>query len=734
MIRGGASGGPLARWRRVRGRRVTTPTVLQMEAVECGAACLAMVLAHFGRWVPLEELRVACGVSRDGSNALNIVRAAREHGLEAHGMKLDAEAADDLPLPAILFWEFNHFVVLEGRRGNLLCLNDPALGRRTVSREAFSAGFTGVAIGLSPGPAFRPQGRRPSLLAALARRLAGSRAAFGYIALATLLLVLPGIAIPAISQIYIDAFLVQDQQSWVRPLLVAFAAAGLASLALTALQQRVLVRLQTRLAVVMTGRMLWHLLFLPVGYFTQRYAGDLAMRLQSNARLARTLAADLAVNLVGLVTLAIYGGAMAAYSPSLAAVAVGLSLISLVLMRFVWVRLENATQLLTQTAARQNAVAMSGLAAIETIKAEGAEGDLFSRWAGHQARFVTLSQQVGRDTRLLGAMPGFLATLSGVAVLGLGALQVMEGQISVGDLVAFQALAACFSAPLGRLVSLGATLQTARADLVRIDDVMRTPAALPDTAAAPPPSAALPRSRLSGRVEIAGLTFGYSRLAAPLITDFSLRLEPGARVAVVGASGSGKSTLIRLVAGLYRPWAGEIRLDGLPPEAIDRAVLTHSVAVVDQEIALFADSVRNNVTLWDPSLDDRAVEAALSDAGLLPAVLQREGGLDAPVSEGGRNLSGGERQRLEIARALVRDPSLLLLDEATSALDPVTEVAIDRAIRRRGCACLIVAHRLSTIRDCDEIVVLERGRVVQRGTHDSLKSVEGPYARLIATE
>lgn len=708
-------------------RHVKTPTILQMEAVECGAACLAMVLAHFGRWVPLEELRIRCGVSRDGSNALNVLKAARSYGLEAQGMKVEMDGLSTLPMPLILFWEFNHFVVLEGMDGRGARINDPALGRRTVSLEDFSGSFTGVALRLAPGPDFQRGGRRPALLPALRRRLEGSHGAFAYITVATLLLVLPGIVIPAISKIYIDKFLVDGQDTWVRPLIAGFAFAALLSLLLTFLQQHFLLRLQVKLAVAMTGRMLWHLLHLPVDYFAQRFAGDLSNRLQSNGRVARTLSADLAINLVGIVTLILYGAIMLAYSAPLAAVVIGAAAINLALMRLVWLRLDNATQLLAQSAARQNSVAMSGLAAIETIKAEGAEDDLFSRWAAHQGRFVSLSQEIGRDTRLLGVVPGFLTALANVAVLGFGTTQVMEGQLSIGDLVAFQALAASFSGPIARLVGLGSTLQTARADIQRIDDVLNYPA--PHHARTEDAG-----RRLSGRLQLKDVTFGYSRLAPPLIEGLSLTVEPGARVAVIGASGSGKSTLVKLAAGLYQPWAGEILLDGQPLAQIAPATLTRSVAAVDQDITLFADTLRNNITLWDPVIEDSAVEAALDDACLRDLVHQREAGIRSQVAEGGRNLSGGERQRLEIARALVRGPSLLLLDEATAALDPVTEQMIDTAIRRRGCACLIVAHRLSTIRDCDEIIVLDQGRIVERGTHDSLRDAGGLYARLIATE
>lgn len=710
-------------------RRGRTPTILQMAAVECGAACLAMVLAHYGRWVPMEELRLACGVSRNGSNARRLVEAARQYGLEAKGFKAGLDSVRTLSLPAILFWEFNHFVVLEacGRKG--VVLNDPALGRRHVPWSEVDAAFTGVAITLAPGPDFKTGGAHPSVLGELRAFSRGSEAPFAFIVLVTLLLVVPGIIIPALGKIYVDAFLVAGQGEWVRPLLTAYALAGAVSLLLTWLQQHYLMRFSTKVGVVLTSKVLWHLLHLPMDFFTQRFAGDISGRLGSAGRVASVVAGPLAISLVGLIALVLYGVMMFAYSLPLAAIVVGTALANLAMARLVWVRLENARHLLAKNAAEQSSAILSGLSAIETVKAAGLEDDLFSRWGALQAQFVSLNQSIGRQTQLLGLAPGLLGSLSGVAVLGLGAVLILEGKITVGDLFAFQALAASFNGPVAGIVGLGSTLQSTQVDLSRINDVLNYPVDRPADA-----DEGVPPRRLAGRVVLRDVTFGYSRLSPPLLENFSLVIEPGTRVAIVGASGSGKSTIARLVTGLHAPWSGEILLDDRPIRAIDRASLAASMGVVSQDFTVFGGTVRDNIALWDSTVPDSALVRAIRDSCLSEISLVRDLGLDAQLLEAGQNMSGGERQRLEIARALARDPSILVLDEATSALDPVTEQRIDLNLRRRGCTCLIIAQRLSTIRDCDEIIVMEQGRAVQRGTHEDLIRRDGPYARLLSAQ
>jgi NHLM bacteriocin system ABC transporter peptidase/ATP-binding protein len=715
--------------------RVRTPTILQMEAVECGAAALAIVLAHYGRWVPLEELRVACGVSRDGSKASNMVKAARTYGLEAKGFKREPQALRAARPPMILHWNFNHFVVLEGIRKGRVHLNDPATGPRVVTEEELDQAFTGVVLTFSPGPDFVRRGDPPSLVPALKSRLAGTKAALGFVLLAGLALVLPGMVVPVFSKVFLDSVLLGGHREWLPPLLLAMGVAALLLGALTWLQQSYLLRLETRLAVGGSSRFLWHVLRLPSEFFSQRFAGDISSRVAINDRVAQLLSRDLATNGLGAVMIVFFAVLLFQYDVVLTLVGIGVVSLNVAALQYISRRRVDGNRRLVQDQGKLLGTAIGGLQTIETLKATGGESDLFSRWAGYQAKVVNGRQDLERYTQLLDAVPGLLSALNAALILGIGGVRVMSGSLSIGGLVAYQLLMAAFIAPVTRLVSLGGKLQTVEGDMNRLDDVLRyrlDPGAAAGLAGGVP--AAGEPAKLAGSLELRQVSFGYSRLDPPLVEGLDLMLRPGSRVALVGGSGSGKSTIARLVTGLYQPWEGEILFDGRPRSAISPAVLASSLATVDQNIFLFEGTVRENLTLWDTTVPLAEVVAAAKDASIHEDVAARPGGYDSPVEEGGANWSGGQRQRLEIARALVGRPSILVLDEATSALDPTTESQIDERLRRRGCTCLLVAHRLSTIRDADEILVLDHGKVVQRGTHDQLRAVEGPYSRLISTE
>jgi NHLM bacteriocin system ABC transporter peptidase/ATP-binding protein len=716
----------------VRVRR--SPTVLQMEAVECGAAALAIVLAHYGRWVPLEELRVACGVSRDGSKASNMVKAARNYGLVAKGFKKEPQALRSLKLPAILHWNFNHFLVLDGFRKGRVFLNDPATGPRDVSEEELDQAFTGVVMTFEPGPEFARKGDPPRLIPALRRRLSGSRAALVFVFLAGLALAVPSLVVPVFSKVFVDSVLLESRRDWLPPLLFGMGTAGLLMGLLTWIQQVYLLRLETRLAVGSSSRFLWHVLRLPTEFFSQRYAGDISSRVAINDRVAQLLSRDLATNALGAVMIVFFAAVLFQYDAVLTLIGIAVVSLNVAALRYVSRKRVDGNRRLVQDQGKLLGTAIGGLQTIETLKATGGESDLFARWAGYQAKVVNGRQELERYTQLLDTVPPLLSALNTALILGIGGLRVINGSLSLGGLVAFQLLMAAFIAPVNRLVSLGGKLQTVEGDMNRLDDVLRyrlDPSAGSGSGEPPPADAPV---RLDGFLELRGVSFGYSRLDPPLIESFDLTLKPGSRVALVGGSGSGKSTISRLVTGLYEPWSGEILLDGKRRSEIPPAVLTGSLAAVDQNVFLFEGSVRENLSLWDATVPLPEVVAAAKDACIHEDVAARPGGYDSPVEEGGANWSGGQRQRLEIARALVGRPSILVLDEATSALDPTTESRIDESLRRRGCTCLIVAHRLSTIRDADEIIVLEKGKVVQRGTHDELKGVEGPYARLISAE
>ena len=718
--------------------RVRTPTILQMEAVECGAAALAMVLAHFGRRVALEELRVACGVSRDGSKASNLLKAARQYGLVAKGFKREPADLRAMPVPMVLHWNFNHFVVLDGFRRGRAYINDPGTGPATLSEAEFDQAFTGVALTFERGPEFVHGGEAPSLVRSVRRRIPGSQVAILYVLLAGLALVVPGVVAPAFQKVFVDDVLVGGLTEWVRPLLWIMGVGALAQGALVWLQQHYLLRLQTKLAVETSGKFLWHVLRLPVSFFIQRYAGDVGARVAVNDRVAHLVAGDLATAALNAVVVVFYAALLLRYDVVLTLIGVSAALANVIVTRVVARHRENSSRRLLQDRGKMMGAAMNGLQVIETLKATGSESDFFARWSGYHAKVSNGYQQQQFGGALLSAVPPLLVAVTTALVLGVGGVRVMDGQLSMGALIAFQALMLSFITPVNSLVQLAGSAQDVKGDLARLDDVLRAqldPQLGADTDA--PATHAAPDAsppKLSGYLELRGISFGYGPLDPPLIQNLDLVLRPGSRVALVGGSGCGKSTVAKLVAGLYAPWSGEVLFDGRPRTTYPRATVTASVAVVDQDVSIFEGTVAENITLWDDTVSEAELVQAARDACIHDDIAARPGGYTATLEEGGRNFSGGQRQRLEIARALAGNPTLLVLDEATSALDPATEQRIDDQLRRRGCTCLIVAHRLSTIRDCDEILVLDRGRVVQRGTHEAMAAVPGPYRTLIASE
>ncbi|MFJ5217345.1 NHLP family bacteriocin export ABC transporter peptidase/permease/ATPase subunit [Streptomyces sp. NPDC088354] len=702
-----------------------------MEAVECGAASLAMVLGHYGRHVPLEELRIACGVSRDGSRASNLLKAARGYGLRAKGMQMETAALSGVRAPAVLFWEFNHYVVYDGmgrrlgRRG--VHVNDPDKGRRFVPLEDFDTSFTGVVLTFEPGLDFQRGGRRPGVLAALPARLRGTGGTLLTALLASLLLVGVGAALPALSRTYIDLFLIGQQTSLLGVLFAAMGTMVALTAALTAVQQSNLLRGRIISSTLGSARFLRHLLRLPVAFFTQRSPADLVQRLQSNDAVAETLARDLASAAVDGIVVVLYALLLWSYDPQLTVLGVGIALLNVVAMRVV-VRLRaTRTQKLRADNARLTNTAYTGLQLIETMKATGGENGYFRRWAGQHAVTLEEQQRLGVPSAWLSVVAPTLATLNSALILWIGGLRAVEGHISIGLLVAFQALVTRFTAPVTRLNGVAGRIQDFSADVARLKDVENFPV----DALYSRPEAEAGTRRLKGHVTLEAITFGYSPLDKPLLTGFSLSVAPGQQVALVGGSGSGKSTVSRLISGLYSPWEGVIRIDGQRLEDIPRSVLAASVSFVDQDVFLFEGTVRDNVALWDPSIPDEDVVTALRDAALYDVIARRPGGIHSRVEQDGRNFSGGQRQRLEIARALVRRPSILVLDEVTSALDATTEQLIIDNLRRRGCACVVIAHRLSTVRDSDEIVVLDHGSVVERGRHEDLVAAGGAYAHLV---
>jgi len=702
-----------------------------MEAVECGAASLAMVLAAHGRWVPLEELRNECGVSRDGSKASNILKAARAYGFECKGLRMEPKGLADVKLPAIVFWNFNHFLVIEGYGPKGVYLQDPAGGPRRVTWDEFDGSFTGVVLELTPSETFEEAGSQPSLVKGLASRFHGGMPAIAMCLLAGVGLLIPGLLVPASTRIFVNDVIAQGNRTWLPLLVLGVGLAAIAQLAFTWLQQITLLRLSTKLSMSMSTRFMEHVLRLPLLFFSQRYAGHVVTRIQVNDQIASMLSSQLSSSLLAMITSLFYLVLMVLYDWQLTLIAVSFAAVNVIFLRFTARKQKDVSRKLVQETGKVTAVAVSGLANIETLKATSEDASFFSRWAGQQAKVVDATQTLGTPLAALSSLPAMLIALNTAVLIGYGGLQVMDRTLSLGTLVAFQMLATGFVAPVAQLVGFGSVLQQASGNLASVDDVLNYPA---DPESEEPPDVEefadkIP-ARLSGHVELRGISFGYNPLEPPLIQDLNLTIKPGQRVAIVGPTGSGKSTVSKMIAGLNQPWTGEILFDGIPRKLVPKRVLAASLAFVDQEILLFEATIRDNLTLWDPTIPEEQVVRAARHAAIHDDIVKRPRGYDRTIQEGGKDWSGGQRQRLEIARALSGDPAILIMDEATSALDPLVEQAIDQHIRARGCTCIIVAHRLSTIRDCDEIVVLKQGIVAERGTHDELVAIGGIYAEL----
>jgi len=748
-------------------RRARTPTILQMEAVECGAAALGIILSYWGCTVPLTELRRECGVSRDGSKASNVIKAARLYNLNAKGFKKSLEDLKTLPPPYIVFWNFNHFLVVEGFTKKHVYLNDPAAGPKTVDLDEFDRAYTGIVLIMEPGSDFKKGGKKPGIVSALSARLQNSRWAIAFCLTSGLVLTVPRLAVPAFSQIFIDEILVENRTEWLKPLLLVMLFTAVVRGVLARLRFVYLRRLAVKLSVSMSGQFIWHTLRLPVGFYAQRFTGEISSRSELNDKVAEVLSGKLATTAIDTVMMVFYAAIMLMYDRVLTGITILFAALNFLALQSLSRSRVDANTRLASESGKVGGVAIGGIQAIETIKASGLEYDLFSKFAGYYAKMLNAQQELALPSQILSILPGFLMGLASTSILVVGGLRVMNGSLSMGMLIAYQSLTHEFLTPVNNLVGFGATLQELEADLSRLDDVLQNPTDpeaetgrglrkpgvrkaeldIPSNsqlsivqigAIAPtqnsPSNITSDSFQLQGYVELQNISFGYNRLDSPLIENLTVTVKPGQRIALVGSSGSGKSTVAKLVTGLYEAWEGSILLDGIPRQQIQRSILANSLAMVEQEIFLFAGTVRENLTLWDSTVSEADLVAATTDAAIHDLILNMPGGYDAQLSEGGTNMSGGQRQRLEIARALVRNPAVLVLDEATSALDAETELIIDRNLRRRGCSCIVIAHRLSTIRDCDEIIVLERGKVVERGTHEDLRDRAGAYVRLTSSE
>ncbi len=707
------------------------PVIMQLEALECGAASLAMIMAYYGKWVPLEQVRLDCGVSRDGSKAKNIYLAAENYGFEVKAYRASPESVkENGKFPCIIHWNMNHFVVLNGFRGNHVYINDPARGTVKISWDEFDKAFTGIVLEPVPSPDFKPGGKRKSTLDFAAKRLAGTGAAVVFVMLTTAISYLFGIADSVTSRIFIDRLLTGINKDWVNPFMLIMILLAAINLTVSWVQTIYSLKINGKMAIAGNASYMWKVLHLPMEFFSQRLAGDIQSRAGMNASIAGTLVGTFAPLLLNTVMMIFYLVLMIRQSVLLTLIGFSTLTLNIIMSRIISNRRINITRVQMRDSAKLESTTASGIEMIETIKASGAENGFFQKWAGFQASVNAQNVKAAKEQQFIGIIPAFFSTVANYAVLIAGVYLTMDGRFTLGSVLMFQGFLGSFMSPAMTLISAGQTIQEMRTQMERIEDVME----YPDDPSLDNEPVIEKTGKLKGNILIKNITFGYSRLEEPVIKDFSLSLKTGERVAIVGSSGSGKSTMSKLISGLYQPWSGEILFDGHKRSDYPREVMTGSIAVVDQDITVFEDTISNNIKMWNDDIQDFEVILAARDAMLHDDITKLPGGYEYKLQSGGKNISGGQRQRMEIARVLAQDPSIIILDEATSALDAKTEYGVINAIRDRGITCIVIAHRLSTIRDCDEIIVLDHGEIAERGTHDELMTKGGIYSDLVSNE
>jgi NHLM bacteriocin system ABC transporter peptidase/ATP-binding protein len=701
---------------RLRGRRRRVPTTLQIEAVECGAACLQMVLASFGRHISLEALREQCGSTRDGIDAATLARVAEAHGLTPRAYSCDIAALRELALPQILFWNFDHFVVLEGWSGSRFHLKDPARGAVSLTEEEFSRSFTGIALTFERGPAFQRGGRKLPLLKVLLEHARGTYGAISVVFGLGFLGAVAAALIPGFTRIFVDDYLGQQFGNWLLPLLGGMTVALVFRVLLVWPNAAVL--LQTRMAVALSARFLWHLFHLPFNFFVTRSPGEISARAQSATQIGATVSGPLVQIGVSLISIAVYAAAMMLFSPLLTGLCLGFLMLNVLVMQWITMRVRDGSALVQTMMGRVHGQNIQAASLVEDYKAIGAENLLFGRLLDVELDHLNAEQTIGPLQKLIAVAPVVASGLLDALVLGAGAWQVLAGNLTIGGLIGFYMLSNLLAGPVSGLLGLWNAVQMTSGPLLRLQDVLQSK---PDpifgaSGTAPPPATEFaPSDRLSGATEVAGLGYRYGS-GPPVLRDVSFSLAPGSMVAVVGPSGSGKTTLGRLLVGLMAPELGEIRFDGEAMADILPATLRGSIAYVDQAGFLFAGKIKDNITLWDQSLGKEEIATAARAAAVDEVIARRPGGYEGRIGEGGAGLSGGERQRLTVARALAIDPTFLVMDEATSALDTLSEEAVIDALRERGLTVVMVTHRASVIRRCDRVLLLEQGRLVAEGS------------------
>lgn len=709
------------------------PVVMQLEALECGAACLDMILAYYGKWIPLEQVRIDCGISRDGSKAINIIKAASHYGLKAAGYRFENPESleKEATFPCIIHWNHNHFVVLDGFRKGKAYINDPGNGCYSVSKDVFDESFTGIALLFEPTESFEPSGKPKSMMAFAKSRLKDAGTALIFTSLISIITALIGVLTPVFSRVFLDNLLNMRNPEWLGGFVAILVSVNIIQIIVRLIDAIYSRRISGKLAAVGNSTYMWKVLNLPMSFFSQRMSGDIQMRQSANAAIAETLVNTVAPLFLNAIMLVFYLVVMIRYSLLLTAVGLLSVAVNSITSMIVSQKRINITRVAQRDAAKLSSATVSGISMIETIKASGAEAGFFARWSGYQANVNAQNVKYIKLNSCLGMIPAFISTVANSAVMILGVYLTMKGRFTVGMIMAFQGFLSQFMAPAQTFIDAGQTISEMRTQMERIEDVMKYNE---DSPFAESNLTDGQIEKLGGNIEVRDVTFGYSPLGTPVIKNFSMSIEPGESVAIVGSSGCGKSTMSKLISGLYKPWSGEILFDGKPMKEITADIFRSSVAVVDQDIILFEDTIASNIKMWDNSIEDYEMILAARDAQIHYDIMQKPGGYQYRIIEGGRNFSGGQRQRIEIARALAQDPTIIILDEATSALDAKTEYNLVRAVRDRGITSIVIAHRLSTIRSCDRIIVLKDGEICDVGTHMQLMETSDIYRELVTSE